>query len=151
MNITEKDELAGQTPNTPKPTQRDKVAYATALLRSAYPHGHSDFLKKVLDEIELHSDKNHDYASGGDPLGNFKRVADFLKQYPGFPYDTPYGVAIINALKQLDAIMWGLAKGIQHKVEGLHGRLQDVSIYMKLADIMLAEGTNGSVTRQDKA
>lgn len=105
-------------------------------LRELYQYGHKDFIPLCMKEIELHSDKNHDYAGGGDPLGNFQRVSDILKMYPGFPYDTPAGVALIYSLKQLDAILWGKAKSIKHKVEGLAGRYEDVSVYAKLARIM---------------
>lgn len=101
-----------------------------------FPYGHDYFISLCVSEMKLHSDKNHDYASGGDPLGNFQRVSAILKLYPGFPYDTPAGVALINMLKQLDAILWGKAKSIKHKVEGLAGRYEDISVYAKLARIM---------------
>ncbi len=105
-------------------------------LKDLFPHGHPDFLPAVIEEMRLHSEKNHDYASCGDPLGNFDRVSAILAMYPGFPFATPHGIAIVYALKQVDAVLWGLAQNIDHKVEGLHGRFQDVSVYMKLADIM---------------
>src|SRR5574342_296492 len=59
------------------------------LLRELFPYGHEEFIPTVLKQIRLHSDKNHDYARGGNPLGNFTRVAAILKLWPGFPYDTP--------------------------------------------------------------
>lgn len=106
-------------------------------LRTEYPHGHADYILDTLQEIALHSDKNHDYAGGGDPLGNFDRVSAILQLYPDFPTATPTGVALTYALKQLDAVLWGLAQNIQHVVEGLDARLQDISVYAKLARIML--------------
>lgn len=123
-----------------KPEERQTQENIINQLRKEFPNGHSAFLALCLGEVKLHSDKNHDYAAGGDPMGNFQRVADILKMYPGFPYDTPSGVALIYALKQIDAILWGKAKGIQHKVEGLSGRYEDVSVYMKLARIQDQEG-----------
>lgn len=105
-------------------------------LGTIFPHGHKAFLPMCVAEAELHSNKNHDYAHGGDPLGNFVRVSKILELYPDFPSNTPSGVAIIYALKQLDAVMWGKARGIEHKVEGLTPRYQDISVYMKLASII---------------
>lgn len=109
----------------------------TSYFRSAFPNGHPAFLPTLLKMARLHSDKNHDYAGGGDPLGNFNRVAAILKQYPGFPVDSPTGVKLVYALKQVDAVLWGLSQKIDHKVEGLEGRLMDIAVYMLLALIDL--------------
>lgn len=113
-------------------------------VRDLFPNGHPDFIQRCIDEAELHNDKNHDYASGGRPLGNFERVAAILALYPGFPYDTPYGAAIVYAMKQLDAVLWGLAKNVEHKVEGFDPRCQDISVYFKLIPIMIKEHSEKS-------
>ena len=123
-----------------KPIPLESNAQIIEQLRKEFPHGHGAFLTLCVEEAKLHSDKNHDYAHGGDPMGHFQRVADILKMYQGFPYDTPSGVALIYALKQIDAIFWGKAKGIKHKVEGLSSRYRDVSVYAKLAQIQDQEG-----------
>lgn len=106
---------------------------AIAALRDNYPHGHPDFLPITMREVRLHSDKNHDYASGGDPLGNFKRVAAILDLYPTLLHADPRVVALTYMLKQLDAVLWGLNAGITQKVEGINDRLADISVYAKIA------------------
>ncbi len=108
-------------------------------LREQFPHGHKSFLPITIRELQLHSDKNHDYAAGGDALGNFKRVATLLGQYPALNLSDPKVVALVYALKQLDAVLWGLNSGIVHKVEGLASRLQDISVYAKIVQCMLEE------------
>ena len=108
-------------------------------LKGFFPNGHERFIDLSLREVQLHSDKNHDYSSGGAALGNFDRVAAILKQYPGLELGDRKVVALVYALKQLDAVLWGLAKGIKHKVEGLDGRLQDISVYVKLVQCMLGD------------
>jgi len=96
----------------------------------------------MLDEMaELHSNKNHDYAAGGDPLGNFKRVANILSQYPGLNPSDPTVVALTYAMKQLDASLTLLSTGLTAKVEGFRDRMKDVAAYAMLS--MLIE--------QDKA
>ena len=110
-------------------------------LREEFPNGHPDFLPTTVKEIALHDAKNHDYAAGGSPLGNFERVSHILSLYPGFPVDKPYGVALIYALKQIDAVLWGLCKNIDHRVEGIAERLRDISVYAKLASIMHRESS----------
>jgi len=52
-------------------------------LKEMYPNGHPRFIKLALDCMELHSQKNSDYAKGGDPLGNFDRVSKIMQIYPG--------------------------------------------------------------------
>ena len=105
-------------------------------LRKDHPYGHPTFLPITLKEIQLHSDKNHDYAKGGNPLGNFDRVASILSHYPSLKLADRRVVALVYALKQLDAVLWGLNSNISHKVEGLNSRLQDVSVYAKLVQCM---------------
>lgn len=99
--------------------------------------GHPRFYKMCDDEKLLHSRKNHDYASGGDPLGNFKRVAVLMTIYKGVEWDTPYGNAIVQMLKQFDAVLWALARKTKLKVEGFYDRFRDISVYSKLIPIML--------------
>lgn len=95
-------------------------------------YGHPFFYRIAEEETELHSKKNHDYAKGGDPLGNFKRVSAILAMYPGLDLSDPSIVAAVYALKQWDAFLWGKSQKIKAKVEGIHDRLQDVSVYAKL-------------------
>lgn len=101
-------------------------------LRAMFPHGHPHFIVKLLGQMDLHSRKNEAYAGGGDPLGNFKRVAMILSLYPNFPYDTPTGVAFIYALKQMDCEAWSMCQGREDKVEGYDGRTDDQAVYANL-------------------
>jgi len=100
-------------------------------------HGHPDFYKMTEQEIELHSAKNKDYAQGGDPLGNFKRVSAVLKTW-GFNIP-PELVCLIYGLKQLDAAFWMLSQGYEGEVENFDTRLTDVHVYAKLARILHKE------------
>jgi len=99
-------------------------------------HGHPEYLKMTKEELALHSAKNKDYARCGDPLGNFKRVADILSNYPGLDLSSPTVVCIVYALKQLDAVLWMLAKGYEGEIEGVDGKLTDAHIYLKIARIL---------------
>lgn len=118
-------------------------------LRELYPHGHEEFLPITVEELQLHSDKNHDYAGGGVPLGNFNRVAAILALYPGLNLGDRRVVALAYMLKQIDAVLWGIARKITHKVEGLNGRLQDISIYAKIIMCMGLDDTrNDEIDRQ---
>ncbi len=107
-------------------------------------HGHPLFSVLTEDELKLHSEKNKDYAQGGDPLGNFKRVSATLKTW-GFDIP-PELVALIYMLKQLDAAMWMLSKGYEGKIEDIDTRLRDAHIYIKLARILHKESLDNKVS-----
>jgi hypothetical protein len=114
------------------------------VLREFFPHGHPQFLPITLKEMELHSQKNNDYAAGGAPTGNFDRVAAILALYPKLKLSDRRVVALVYALKQLDAVLWGINSDITHKVEGLNARLQDISVYAKIVMCLnLDAGTEG--------
>lgn len=104
-------------------------------------HGHPDFYKMTEEENKLHSEKNQDYARGGNPLGNFYRVSDMLKAMGADI--SPAQVGFIYMLKQLDAAGRMLFGGYEGKVENLDTRLQDVSVYSKLVRILHKEAKGG--------
>src|SRR5688572_23996875 len=105
-------------------------------LRKDFPHGHPSFLPLTVAELQLHSDKNHDYAAGGSPLGNFERVGAILSMYPNLSLSDERVVALVYMMKQVDAVMWSLNQGHVAKVEGLSSRLQDISVYAKIVQCM---------------
>ena len=108
-------------------------------LRSWFPHGHPRYLDVVREQMQLHSKKNHDYASGGSPLGNFERVAAILGNYPKLDLSDKKVVALVYLLKQMDAVLWGLNSNIDHKVEGLTSRLDDIAIYANIMQCMVQD------------
>ncbi|MFH1547675.1 MAG: hypothetical protein ABIC57_04255 [bacterium] len=109
------------------------------IVRRRFPHGHPGFITLTLEELDLHSRKNSDYAKGGDPLGNFKRVASILRNYPNLDVGNPIVIAIVYALKQLDAALWMLSQGYEGQVENVNMRLQDVHVYVKIARLLRGE------------
>lgn len=114
------------------------------MLRKIYLHGHPDFNKMCIEEMELHSAKNHDFARVGNPLGNFDRVSTIMSIYPNMKWDTPEGVALVYMLKQLDATLEMLSEGYEGDIEGVDKRLQDVGVYAKLIRILYANPPTNS-------
>ena len=105
-------------------------------LKELFPYGHPDFISKAIAECKLHSDKNHDYAFGGSPLGNFERVSSILSNYPGLDLSDPAIIAMIYTLKQIDAYLWFKCKNHTAIVEGKGARLKDVAVYSKIMDLL---------------
>lgn len=54
----------------------------------------------------------------------------------------PCSVAFVYMLKQVDAVGQMLGRGYEGEVEGVSKRLQDVSVYAKLAQILFEDGGN---------
>ncbi len=121
-----------------------KIELIAGELREQFPNGHPDFISRMVYLVDLHDRKNHDYAAGGDPMGNFKRVASILAQYPGLDLGEPAVVALVYAMKQVDAVLWMLSAGHEARVEGFDGRLDDISVYCQLAGLLLAERQKSS-------
>jgi hypothetical protein len=114
-------------------------------LKKEFTGAPEGFLKLTMDELKLCSEKNTDYAKGGDPLGHFHRVSKILELYPNLDLKDPTVVAIIYALKQFDAAVWMLNKRYEGKVENVDARLTDVHVYMKLARMLNKERTKLSI------
>lgn len=98
-------------------------------LRGQFPWGHDDFIPLLVELMQLHSDKNHDYAGGGNPLGNFFREADIFALYPGLNLGDPRVVCAVNQMKQIDSTLWALCQGFDAVVEGIEPRQRDVAVY----------------------
>lgn len=120
----------------------ETLADAMRDLKTVFPNGHHDFIRITVDEIELHSKKNKDYAEGGDPLGNFRRTETIKRLYPGLDWASDYGGAVDYMLKQVDAVLWSLAHQKGTECESLVDKLRDISVYAKLIGIMLTERPN---------
>jgi len=101
--------------------------------------GHPVFYELTMDEMQLHSNKNRDYAQGGDPLGNFNRVSQIKRLYPNLDWASPVGVCIGYMLKQFDAALWMLNQGYEGEVEDIDTRLRDCHVYLKIVRILHRE------------
>ena len=101
-------------------------------------HGHPRFYEIQEELAKLHSDKNYDYAAGGDPLGNFERRAAIYAMYPGLDLSDPAVVALLDATKQMEAVLWMYSNGHKAKVEGKRSRMKDVAV-LSVIDMILEE------------
>lgn len=109
-------------------------------LKDIFPYGHKDFIPMCLEEMELHSKKNHDYARKGNPLGNFYRVSAALTDM-GYEI-SPEMVGMTYLMKQLDAAVQMISQVYEGKIEGVDKRLEDVGVYVKLVRILCREQKN---------
>ena len=123
-------------------TSEEELTQSTqTTLREALEKGYGDprFYALLEKEAILHGAKNKDYAQGGKQghLGNFTRTSAIKRLYPGFDWSSPFGTAIDYMLKQFDAAMILYSVGRRSVTgENIPERLQDVSVYSKIASLL---------------
>lgn len=111
------------------PSRQDILDAANDL----FPHGHRDFNELMLQQMELHSEKNRGYAEGGSPLGNFDRAAQIMNLYPNFPVWSAQGMLLMYVLKHFDRIMWDMSIGRPFPSDDA---CADISVYMNILRCM---------------
>ena len=112
--------------------------------------GHPKFYKILKEMASLHDRKNSDYSQGlsQGPLGNFVRVSEIKKMYPGFDWESPFGTCIDFMLKQFDAMMILRAtKRSSQTGEPVSARLRDMQVYSVIAEIIESEEPNAKTKR----
>lgn len=124
-------------------SERDEYLQSLVCPPTAKPRGgHPRFYDLVAEITALHNRKNTDYAAGTKegPLGNFHRVSAIKQLYPGFDWDSPFGVAMGYMLKQLDAA-FTLRSQKRESVTGepVRERLKDVAVYSLIGMIIEEE------------
>lgn len=98
--------------------------------------GHPRFAELVEEIKKLHELKNKDYGSDEDPLANFHRVAKWMALYPDMNWAQPELVAILYSMKQLDAYLSMMERGVEGTNETCGTRLGDDYAYKILARIL---------------
>jgi hypothetical protein len=143
MTITDDTLRHEYEPIIGEPTRQDGLDVGVSgtvrhYLQHQFPEAAPGFIDLSIEEMNLHNRKNHDYAhGGGDPLGNFKRVAAIFAVYPGLDLAKPEVVCLVYAMKQVDAILWQESQGHEAKAEGWRGRAQDVGNYIGKLYVLL--------------
>lgn len=113
--------------------------------KKLFKYGHPLFYDIIIDNCQLHNNKNRDYATLKEPLGNFTRVGKWAREYGLITegYEATK-IALLYALKQWDAVLKLLRDNQKGKVEGIPERLNDISVYSVIARILYQEEGKGS-------
>jgi len=108
--------------------------------KKLFKYGHPLFYDIIVDNCQLHNDKNRDYATIEEPLGNFTRVGKWAREYGLITegYEATK-IALLYALKQWDAVLKLLRDNQKGKVEGIPERLNDIAVYSVIARILYQE------------
>jgi len=104
--------------------------------------GHPRFYEILNEHGILHDEKNSDYASSQQPLGNFERVGEWIVKYDLWKLALTRPAlftSIVYMLKQLDAAFKLLGRDEEGQVEGVPKRLDDISVYSIISRILYEE------------
>ena len=94
-------------------------------------YGHPRFYELVDEISELHSRKNHDYATDEDPLSNFKQVAKAVGVEPwvvGMMFIAEKFYRLVNLIERGDV-----------KNESKEDTLSDMAVYALITRILMEE------------
>ncbi len=93
---------------------------------------------EILDELAtLHSQKNADFSGGKNSYVNFQHVSTIMGLYPGMDWASPLGVAMVYALKQLDAaLMLASTQRKSETGEPISSRMRDIAVYAVIMEIL---------------
>ena len=94
--------------------------------------GHHRFYELLLQIAELHANKNHDYATDGDPLSNLRECERF-----GVPAWKGSLVRITDKFSRITQLAGG--KQAKIKEENMVDTLSDMAVYCLLTIVLLEE------------
>ena len=111
-------------------------------------YGHPMF-HKIVDELkELHSEKNRQYATQGNPLGNFERTGKMIAKFlhPGVNPTLASCLSLMS--KQIDGIYEIVGEAKVDTIDSLEDKLKDVAVYSIIAMVILAEANQKGETHE---
>ena len=103
-------------------------------------YGHPEFYKIVEELKSLHSEKNRQYATEGNPLANFNRCSKMCEKLlnPNIE-NKALAYALILMSKQIDAVFDIVGEDKKNTVDSLEDKLRDIAVYSILAIILSKE------------
>ena len=102
-------------------------------------YGHPMFYTIIEGLKDLHSEKNRQYATKGNPLGNFERTGRMIAKFL-HPRVNPTLASCLSLLsKQVDGIYEIVGESKANTIDSLEDKLKDVAVYSIIAMIILSE------------
>jgi hypothetical protein len=102
-------------------------------------NGHPRFYE-IVDELKkLHSEKNHQYATEGNPLGNFERTGRMISKFLHEGVNPTLASCLSLMSKQVDGIYEIVGEAKENTCESLTDKLRDTAVYAIIAMIILEE------------
>lgn len=102
-------------------------------------HGHPMFHEVVREITRLHEEKNRQYATSTDPLGNFRRTGQIISKMlkPGLNPSLASCLAFMS--KQVDGVYEIFGEDKKNTVDSLEDKLLDIAIYSIIGIVLVRE------------
>lgn len=103
-------------------------------------HGHPKFYEIIEEIKQLHSEKNKQYATKDNPLGNFTRVGQLASKLinPNIK-NKALAVALLYMMKQVDGAIEMVAEAKKDTPDELKDKLRDIATYSMISEIIVEE------------
>ena len=110
--------------------------------------GHPMFYKIIEELKEIHSEKNRQYATVDNPLGNFERTGKMIEKFLHKGVNPTLASCLSLMSKQVDGVYEIVGEGKENTVDSLEDKLRDVAIYSIIAIIILKESMQKGVPNE---
>ena len=110
--------------------------------------GHPMFYKIIEELKEIHSEKNRQYATVDNPLGNFERTGKMIEKFLHKGVNPTLASCLSLMSKQVDGVYEIVGEGKENTVDSLEDKLRDVAIYSIIAMIILKESIQKGVPNE---
>jgi len=103
-------------------------------------YGSPKFYKILENLAKLHSEKNKQYASKSNPLGNFIRCSKLCDKLLNPKIENkPLAYLLILMSKQIDSVFDIIGENKENTIESLQDKLSDIAVYSILGIILSEE------------
>ena len=118
--------------------QTGQIQVQTPVVPADY-YGHPLFYKIVEELKQLHSEKNRQYATKGNPLSNFERCGKMISKLlkPGVNPTLASCLALVA--KQIDGVYELVGEQKKNTFDSLDDKLKDIAVYAVIAMIINRE------------
>lgn len=111
-------------------------------------YGHPAFYKALEDIANLHEEKNRQYATPEDPLGNFRRTGQITCKMLKPGIDPTLASCLSFMSKQVDGVYELFGEMKENTIDSLEDKLQDITVYSVIALILVREIQSAKVPAQ---
>lgn len=102
-------------------------------------YGHPAFYKALEDIANLHEEKNRQYATPDDPLGNFRRTGQIIRKMLKPGIDPTLASCLAFMSKQVDGVYEIFGEMKEGTIDSLEDKLLDIQVYANIALILVRE------------
>lgn len=102
-------------------------------------NGHPMFHAVLKEIADLHDEKNRQYATTDDPLGNFRRTGKIIAKMLKPGLDPTLASCLSFMSKQVDGVYEIFGEDKKDTIDSLKDKLLDIAVYAVIATVLVRE------------